>query len=113
MAVAGASITAARIFTLSNGMALDSFYVEDAHGGAFDQPGKLARLSAAIEQSLTGRLKPLQELQAQQSPITSRFKVFKVSPRVMIDNKIGRASCRERVCQYGTISVVAVTLKKK
>src|SRR3546814_15798802 len=26
---------------------------------------------------------------------------------------IGRASCRERVCQYGEISVVAVALKKK
>src|SRR3546814_10966937 len=25
----------------------------------------------------------------------------------------GRASCRERVCQYGVISVVAVFLKKK
>src|SRR3546814_15756871 len=27
-------------------------------------------------------------------------------------NKIGRASCRERVCQYVSISVVAGTLKK-
>src|SRR3546814_21006438 len=27
--------------------------------------------------------------------------------------EIGRASCRERVCQYVWISVVAVTLKKK
>src|SRR3546814_11436691 len=27
--------------------------------------------------------------------------------------KIGRASCRERVCQYVKISVVAVSLKKK
>src|SRR3546814_11592991 len=28
-------------------------------------------------------------------------------------DEIGRASCRERVCQYVLISVVAVTLKKK
>src|SRR3546814_16663646 len=27
--------------------------------------------------------------------------------------RIGRASCRERVCQYVSISVVAVSLKKK
>src|SRR3546814_12087855 len=27
--------------------------------------------------------------------------------------EIGRASCRERVCQYGYITVVAVSLKKK
>src|SRR3546814_5673858 len=35
--------------------------------------------------------KPLQELQAQQSPIPSRFKVFKVSPQVLIDNKASRS----------------------
>src|SRR3546814_17378947 len=29
------------------------------------------------------------------------------------DAEIGRASCRERVCQYVSISVVAVSLKKK
>src|SRR3546814_19435369 len=29
------------------------------------------------------------------------------------NGRIGRASCRERVCQYGLISVVAVALKKK
>src|SRR3546814_18689228 len=29
------------------------------------------------------------------------------------EDEIGRASCRERVCQYVKISVVAVTLKKK
>src|SRR3546814_20616496 len=30
-----------------------------------------------------------------------------------LEGEIGRASCRERVCQYVWISVVAVTLKKK
>src|SRR3546814_10987368 len=35
-------------------------------------------------------------------------------PTVRIDlDQIGRASCRERVCQYVSISVVAVSLKKK
>src|SRR3546814_13694269 len=33
--------------------------------------------------------------------------------RPMINYPIGRASCRERVCQYVSISVVAVSLKKK
>src|SRR3546814_12930598 len=32
---------------------------------------------------------------------------------VVQGNEIGRASCRERVCQYVEIWVVAVTLKKK
>src|SRR3546814_19218188 len=30
-----------------------------------------------------------------------------------LEHKIGRGSCRERVCQYGSISVVAGALKKK
>src|SRR3546814_19904239 len=30
-----------------------------------------------------------------------------------IANQIGRGSCRERVCPYGTISGVAVTIKKQ
>src|SRR3546814_16971395 len=32
---------------------------------------------------------------------------------VLRDGQIGRASCRERVCQYVSISVVAVSLTKK
>src|SRR3546814_12203708 len=32
---------------------------------------------------------------------------------VLAAQEIGRASCRERVCQYVEISVVAVSLKKK
>src|SRR3546814_19623995 len=37
---------------------------------------------------------------------------FFVAARKFVE-EIGRASCRERVCQYVSISVVAVTLKKK
>src|SRR3546814_15481753 len=31
----------------------------------------------------------------------------------LLRSQIGRASCRERVCQYVSISVVAVSIKKK
>src|SRR3546814_15166015 len=37
----------------------------------------------------------------------------KGSFEVIEAQEIGRASCRERVCQYVSISVVAVSLKKK
>src|SRR3546814_20191176 len=33
------------------------------------------------------------------------------APEILVE--LGRASGRERVCQYGSISVVAVSLKKK
>src|SRR3546814_15384121 len=36
----------------------------------------------------------------------------RVSATASGDGEIGRASCRERVCQYVLISVVAVSLKK-
>ncbi len=87
MAVAGASIDAARIFTLANGMALDTFYVRDALGGPFDRPDKLKRLEETIAKTLAGSLKPSQELARRKSPIPSRLHVFKVAPRVLIDNK--------------------------
>ncbi len=96
LAVAGASIDAARIFTMANGMALDTFYVRDAVGGPFDRPDQLARLSAAVEQTLAGRLKPAQELARRRSPLPSRLRVFKVTPRVLIDNK---ASARATVIE--------------
>ena len=41
--MAGASIVDARIHTMTNGMALDTFWVQDAAGGAFDQPHRLAK----------------------------------------------------------------------
>ena len=87
MAVVGASIEAARIFTLSNGMALDVFYVRTAEGKPFDRPDRIARLASAIERSLEGKLRPLSELRQRQGSIPSRLKVFKVPPRVLVDNK--------------------------
>ena len=76
----------ARIFTLANGMALDSFWVQDTAGNSFERPDRLARLSAVIERSLAGRLRP-EEVAAVGSRLPSRTDVFQVPPRVLIDNK--------------------------
>ena len=56
LAVAGASIVDARIHTLTNGRALDTFWIQDASGEAFDAPNRLARLPGLIEQALTGQM---------------------------------------------------------
>ncbi len=85
LAVAGASIVDARIHTLANGMALDTFWVQDAAGGAFDQPHRLARLSVLIEQSLSGRLRLRDEIQkVRREP--ARLRAVTVPPRVVFDN---------------------------
>jgi [protein-PII] uridylyltransferase len=89
MAIAGANIVDAKIFTLTNGMALDTFSIQDAAGGAFDKPERLARLATRIEQALTGRLAPMREL-AGKREIKDRTRVFKVAPRVFIDNEASR-----------------------
>jgi [protein-PII] uridylyltransferase len=86
LAVSGANIVDARIMTMSNGMALDTFWVQDLAGRAFDRPDKLARLAVVFENVLTGDLKPHREL-ARPPAYPSRMLVFTVVPRVLIDNQ--------------------------
>jgi [protein-PII] uridylyltransferase len=87
LAVAGASIVDARIHTLTNGMALDTFWVQDAAGGAFDAPHRLARLYVLIEQALTGRLKMAAEIRkVSRALLGRRMRAIHVPPRVVIDN---------------------------
>jgi [protein-PII] uridylyltransferase len=87
LAVSGATIVDAKIFTMANGMALDVFSVQDATGGPFDSGDKLAKLSVMIERTLSGQLRPLQELAKRKPALSDRRRVFKVPPRVLIDNK--------------------------
>ena len=89
LAVAGATIVDARIHTMTNGMALDTFWVQDAQpggaGGAFDASHKLARLSVLIEQALSGRLNLVQEIRkVRREP--ARLRAVQVPGRVVIDN---------------------------
>ncbi len=88
LSVAGASIVDARIHTMTNGMALDTFWIQDAAGGTFDAPHRLARLSVLIEQALSGRLRLKPEIQkASQALLGRRLHVMHVPPRVVIDNR--------------------------
>jgi len=87
LSVVGATIVEARIFTLTDGAALDIFTVQDADGGPFQAPDKLARLSSAIERSLSGNMKPKTEFAKRRSGLPSRTRVFRVQPRVVIDNE--------------------------
>ncbi len=87
LAVAGASIVDARIHTLTNGMALDTFWVQDAAGGAFDSPTRLARLEPLVEKSLTGELRLAAEIRKVSKPLLGRrVRAIHVPPRVVIDN---------------------------
>ncbi|HVH79386.1 MAG TPA: bifunctional uridylyltransferase/uridylyl-removing protein, partial [Stellaceae bacterium] len=86
IAVNGCNIVDAKIMTMANGMALDTFWIQDHNGEPVDRPDKLARLSVAFENVLTGDLKPHREF-ARPPAIQSRTNVFTVPPRVLIDNQ--------------------------
>jgi [protein-PII] uridylyltransferase len=87
LAVAGASIVDARIHTLTNGMAPDTFWIQDAAGGAFDAPHRLARLSVLIEQALSGQINLDAEIRKVSSALLGRrMRAIHVPPRVVIDN---------------------------
>ena len=86
LAVSGANIVDAKILTMSNGMALDTFWVQDLAGRSFDRPDKLAKLAVIFENVLTGDLKPHREF-ARPPAFPSRMQVFTVVPRALVDNK--------------------------
>ena len=88
LAVAGASIVDARIHTMTNGMALDTFWIQDATDGTFDEPHRLARLSSLVEQALAGRLDLAGEIaKASRGVMARRMRAIHVPPRVVIDNR--------------------------
>ena len=88
LAVAGASIVDARIHTLTNGSALDTFWIQDAAGGAFDAPHRLARLHVLVEQSLSGRLGLDGAIRDTSGALIGRrMRAIHVPPRVVIDNR--------------------------
>lgn len=86
MAAAGANIVDAKIFTTNDGMALDSFYIQDMEGKAFDKSEQLKKLNTALERALSGDLKLRSAIAPERPGLPSRARVFKVEPRVLVDN---------------------------
>jgi [protein-PII] uridylyltransferase len=86
MAISGANIVDAKIFTMANGMALDTFWLQDLEGKPFDGPQRLARLAARVEIALSNRLDIPRELDSQRNSWPQRDRIFTVEPRVLINN---------------------------
>ncbi len=84
--MAGGSIVDAKIYTTKDGLALDTFVIQDSEGNAFADADRLQRVRSAIEKSLKGEVKPRQILADRHKP-AKRERVFKVAPRVLIDNR--------------------------
>jgi [protein-PII] uridylyltransferase len=89
MALAGVNIVDARIFTLTNGWALDTFFVQDAEGGPIERREQIARLKTRIADCLAGTVRPARELKGRES-LPKRALVFEVPVRVVVDNAASR-----------------------
>ncbi len=85
VAVSGGSIVDAKAFTTGDGFALDIFSVQDAEGGPFGDPGRVARLRQTIAKTLSGEIRPRTVI-AKRSP-RKRASAFHVRPRVNFDNE--------------------------
>ncbi|MGH6871460.1 MAG: [protein-PII] uridylyltransferase [Rhizomicrobium sp.] len=85
IAVSGGSIVDAKAFTTTDGFALDLFSVQDAEGGPFGDPARVARLRATIAKVLSGEIRPRSVLATRARK--SRTSAFAVRPRVHVDNE--------------------------
>jgi [protein-PII] uridylyltransferase len=86
IAWSGLTIVDAKIHTLTNGMALDVFSVQDASGSALDGDPARERLTRSVERALAGKLLLSKELARKPSSLPRRARSFQVTPRVLTDN---------------------------
>ncbi len=90
IALAGVNIVGARIFTMTNGWALDTFLVQNAEGQALTIEADIGRLKGRIEASITGTVWPGRDLAGRESLSQRARSAFEVPPRVLIDNQASR-----------------------
>ncbi|MBL8628500.1 MAG: [protein-PII] uridylyltransferase [Rhodospirillaceae bacterium] len=87
LSLSGVSIVDAKILTLANGMALDTFYFQDYDGEPITSDTRLSRIKSRIVAALEGRVRFNQELsKTSVLRVPTRAKAMEVPPRVFIDN---------------------------
>jgi [protein-PII] uridylyltransferase len=86
IAIAGAGIADAKIHTLADGVALDTFWIQDHARHAFADEARLERLRTLIGRALADGLDLGAELARRRRPRYGPADPFPVEPRVLIDN---------------------------
>ncbi|MDH3239117.1 MAG: [protein-PII] uridylyltransferase [Alphaproteobacteria bacterium] len=91
MALSGANIVDAKVFTLTDGMALDSFWIQNVNGEAFDGSRELRRLKDNLAQIISKQRRLPGRLNLKENR-PDRTQVFREQPRVIIDNSASSAN---------------------
>ncbi len=86
MAYSGVNIVDAKIMTTTDGMVLDTFVIQDRSGRAVDSEKRLDELAGNVEAAVCDEFDPDRAL-TRQTRLPSRTTVFKVVPRVLVDNQ--------------------------
>ncbi len=93
LALSGASIVDAKIVTFNDGMAIDTFWVQNERGKAYNETRRIERMKTRIRRALQGEINPATELEKTRTKtLASRTTVFGVPPRVLIDNSISSSA---------------------
>jgi len=88
IALGGASIVDAKVMTLANGMALDTFWVQDSDEKAIAAKDRREKLKTRVADALSGRLNMAEEFsRARRAAQPRRARAFSVPPHVLVDNK--------------------------
>jgi [protein-PII] uridylyltransferase len=85
ISISNGSIVGAKIFTTSDGYALDVFRVQDSAGGPFGDGGRIERLRQTVLKTLAGEIRP-RDVLAKRAP-GRRAAAFKTQPKVNFDNQ--------------------------
>lgn len=86
ISLTGINIVGAKIFTLTNGMAVDIFMLQDAEGKLFERADRLSRLQARIRQAFAGEIDLTRELSRQRPAYVRSRDAIPVTGRVFIEN---------------------------
>jgi [protein-PII] uridylyltransferase len=84
ISLSGGSIVDAKVFTTSDGFALDVFSVQNAQGEPFGDTARIARLRQTIASTLRGELRPRAQFAERRAKKHST--AFRVRPSVRFDN---------------------------
>lgn len=87
VAMTGANIVDAKIFTTNDGMALDTFWVQSDNSEVLDDARRVQRLRELIDKTLRGEAKPKEAI-ARERKRTRRQQAFEIEPQVLIDNSV-------------------------